>query len=125
MRVPKKKVVREEMMKKPNMISLTELLHSIDEENKEGYVKIDEWRWPDVDHLVTMGFKFMDDNHMQTEKPPKITISKKKSLDEATGKKDSYFYIEEPKKPTKRFKSFNDVIDFFDGYSQPELDKNM
>ena len=107
------------------MISLTELLHSIDEENKDGLVPIDDWRWPDVDHLVTMGFKFIDDHHMRTEKPPKITISKKKSLDETTGKKDSYFYIEEPKKAVKRFKTFNDVIDFFDGYQQPELDKNM
>jgi hypothetical protein len=112
-------------MKKPNMISLTELLHSIDEENKEGLINIDDWRWPDVDHLVTMGFKFRDDHHMQTEKPPKITIYKKKSLDEATGKKTTYFYLDEPKKKTKRFKNFNDVIDFFDGYSQPELDKNM
>ena len=112
-------------MKKPKMISLTELLHAIDDENKEGFVKIDEWRWPDVDHLVTMGFKFIDDNHMQTEKPPKITISKKKNLEEATGKKESYFYIEEPKKPLKRFKTFNDVIDFFDGYPQEEIDKNI
>lgn len=112
-------------MKTPNKISLMELLHAIDEENKEGFVPIDEWRWPDVDHLVTMGFKFIDDHHMQTEKPPKITIFKKKNLDETTGKKGSSFYIEEPKKAVKRFKTFNDVIDFFDGYKQPELDKNM
>ena len=62
---------------------------------------------------------------MQTEKPPKMVIYKKKSLDEASGKKTSYFYVEEPKKPTKRFASFNDVIDFFDNYRQPELEKNM
>ena len=121
-----KETQREPIMKKRhNMISLTELLHSIDEENKEGLINIDSWRWPDVDHLVTMGFKFKDDHHMQTEKPPKMTIYKKKSLDEANGKKESAFYIEEPKKAVKRFKSFNDVIDFFDGYRQPELEKNM
>jgi hypothetical protein len=107
------------------MISLTELLHSIDEENKEGFIAVDEWRWPDVDHLVAMGFKFQDDHHMQTEKPPKMTIYKKKSMDEVLGKKTSYYYIEEPKRAAKRFKSFNDVIDFFDGYRQPELEKNM
>lgn len=106
-------------------MKLTELLHAIDEETKEGLVNIDEWRWPDVDHLVTMGFKFKDDHHMQTEKPPKITIYKKKSMDEKTGKKTSAFYIEEPKQPVKRFKTFNEVIDFFDTYKQPELDKNM
>ena len=106
-------------------MKLTELLHSIDEENKEGFIPVDEWRWPDVDHLVTMGFKFQDDHHMQTEKPPEMTIYKKKNLDEANSKNTSYYYIEEPKRAAKRFKSFNDVIDFFDGYRQPELEKNM
>lgn len=107
------------------MISLTELLHSIDEENKEGFIKVDDWRWPDMDHLVTMGFKIKDDYHLETEKPPKMTIYKKKGVDEKTGKKTSYWHIEEPKKATKRFKTFNDVIDYFDGYRQPELEKNM
>lgn len=102
-----------------------ELLHSIDEEAKEGLVNIDDWRWPDVDHLATMGFKFKDDHHMQTEKPPKMTIYKKKDVDKVTKKKVSFWYIEEPKKSVKRFKTFNDVIDFFDNYRQPELEKNM
>ena len=106
-------------------MKLTELLHSIDDEAKEGLVNVDEWRWPDVDHLATMGFKFLDDHHMQTEKPPKMVIYKKKNLDETTGKQTSYFYIEQPKRATKRFKAFNDVIDFFDNYRQPELEKNM
>lgn len=106
-------------------MKLIELLHSIDEENKEGFIPIDSWRWPDVDHLVTMGFKFKDDNHMETEKPPKMIIYKKKGLDEENGKKTSYWCIEEPKRASKRFNTFNDVIDFFDGYRQPELDKNM
>ena len=106
-------------------MKLTELLHSIDDEKESGLINVDEWRWPDVDHLVTMGFKFQDDHHLQTEKPPKITIYKKKSLDEATGKNAVHYYIEEPKKKLKRFKSFNEVIDFFDTYKQPDLDKNM
>lgn len=102
-----------------------ELLHSIDEEAKDGLVKVDEWRWPDVDHLSTMGFKCVDDHHMQTEKPPKMTIYKKKEKDDKSGNLVSYFYIEQPKRATKRFKMFNDVIDFFDNYRQPELEKNM
>ncbi len=105
-------------------LKLTELLHGIDQEKKEGFVNIDDWRWPDVDHLVTMGFKFKDDHHLQTEKPPKITIYKKKEKDK-DGKEKAFFFVEEPKKPLKRFKTFNDVIDFFDSYSQPDLDKNM
>jgi hypothetical protein len=122
---PQKKKDSPRRKRNPNMISLTELLHSIDEENKEGLIKIDEWRWPDVDHLVTMGFKFQDDYHMETEKPPEMTIYKKKNTDKGSEKDASHFYIEEPKKPVKRFNTFNDVIDFFDGYKQPELDKNM
>ena len=102
---------------------LKELLHSIDEEEKEGLINIDSWRWPDVDHLASMGFKFKDDHHMQTETPPLMIIYKKK--ENKDGKIKSYFFIEEPKRSVKRFKTFNDVIDFFDGYEQPELDKNM
>ena len=107
------------------MIYLTEILHSIDEENKEGLISMEEWRWPDVDHLSTMGFKYRDDHHMQTEKPPKILIYKKKEKDPKTGKRISYFFIEEPKKPLKRFKTFNDVIDFFDTYKQEEFDERI
>lgn len=107
------------------MISLKELFHSIKDEEKNGLIPIDDWRWPDVDHLVTMGFEFDDDHNMSTTKDPKIKVYKKKDLDEATKKKTTYFYVEEPKRGMKRFKSFNEVIDYFDTYAQPELDKNM
>jgi hypothetical protein len=106
------------------MIKLTELLHSIHDENKEGLVNVDDWRWPDVDHLITMGFEFGDDYHMNTNKDPKISIYKKKDIDES-GKPYPYFYIEEKERKSKRFKTFNDVIEYFDHYSQPELDKNL
>ena len=105
------------------MIKIVELLHSIRKEEKQGLVNIDSWRWPDVDHLVTMGFEFGDDFHMHTNKDPKIKIYKKKDKDE-NGKETSYFFIEEEKRKLKRFKTFNDVIDYFDNYSQPKLDKN-
>lgn len=71
------------------------------------------------------GVQYRDDHHMQTEKPPKILIYKKKEKDPKTGKRISYFFIEEPKKPLKRFKTFNDVIDFFDTYKQEELTKEF
>jgi len=106
------------------MIKLTELLNSISDENKDGLINVDNWRWPDVDHLVTMGFEFADDHHMITAKDPKITIYKKKDTDEH-GKPHDFFFIEEPDKEKKRFKTFNDVIDFFDHYAQPEIDKNL
>lgn len=105
-------------------MNLTELMHSISKEKKEGYVNIDDWRWPDVDHLVAMGFEFGDDFHMSTSKDPRITIYKKKDTDE-TGKVIEFFFVEEPERENKRFKSFSDVIDYFDTYSQPEIDKNL
>lgn len=106
------------------MITLTELIHAMDKESKDGFINIDDWRWPDVDHLVTMGFEFGDDYHMITQKEPKLTIYKKKDIDEKETERE-FFFIEEPKRKPKRFKTFNDVIDYFDTYSQPELDKNM
>jgi len=108
------------------MIILKELLHSISNEKKEGLISVDDWRWPDVDHLINMGFEFSDDYHLNTPKEPKISIYKKKDEepDKESGKKQEHFYIEEEKRETKRFKSFNDVIDYFDHYEQPELDKN-
>ncbi len=55
----------------------------------------------------------------------KLRGVKKKEIDEASKKQTSYFYVEEPQRGTKRFKDFNDVIEYFDAYSQPEIDKNM
>ncbi len=107
------------------MIKLVEILNRIDTENAEGLINIDDWRWPDVDHLVNMGFEFGDDFRLKTPQKPEITIYKKKSTDEATGKPHDFFYVEEGDRKQKRFKMFNDVIDYFDTYAQPELDKNM
>lgn len=107
------------------MISLKELLHAITDENDKGLISVDDWRWPDVDHLVAMGFEFGDDYHMHTKTEPKISIHKKKDEGKEKGKSSSCFIIEEPNQKPKRFKTFNDVIDYFDTYSQPELEKNM
>ena len=106
------------------MIKLTELLNSIREENKDGFVNIDDWRWPDVDHLVSMGFGFSDDFRLTTEKEPHITVYKKKDVDESK-KSSEMFFVEEPNRDVKRFKTFNDVIEYFDRYEQPEIDKNL
>lgn len=107
-------------------MKLTELLHSIDKENKDGLVNVDDWRWPDVEHLISMGFDFVDDYRFRTNGEPEIVVYRKKEADEKNedGEKEDFFYVEEKGKKTRRFKTFNDVIDYFDTYSQPELDKN-
>jgi hypothetical protein len=111
------------------MIKLSELLHFADKEKKDGLIPIDDWRYPDVEHLMNMGFEFENDYKLQTPKEPKITIYKKKEPNTDDGEPQNWFYIEEPdgedNTSSKRFKSFSDVIDYFDGYEQPELYKNM
>ena len=106
------------------MITLKEILHTIGEEKKSGLINIDDWKWTEVDHLATMGFGFDSDYYMRTNKDPIMKIYKKKETDPETGKEEEFFYLEEEKKSVKRFKSFNDLIDFFDTYEQPEIDKN-
>jgi hypothetical protein len=106
------------------MIILKELLHSIADEAKNGFINIDNWKYTDLDHLINMGFEIGDDFHLNTPSNPKITVYKKKDKDDSTGKEYDYFYVEEPDRKSKRFKTFNDVIDYFDSYEQPELDKN-
>lgn len=106
------------------MITLKELLNSIKDESKEALVKIDDWRFPDIDHLINMGFEFSDDYRLKTPKPPNIIIYKKKEKDIKTGKAEEVFYVEEESKEKKRFTSFYDIIDFFDRFEQPEIDKH-
>lgn len=104
-------------------MKLTELLRIIDKENKDGYVNVDEWRWPDIDHLISMGFEFVDDYRLKTTKNPEITIYQKMEKNDKNNSVNN-FYVEEKDAPLKRFQTFNDVIDYFDKYSQPEIDKN-
>ncbi len=109
-------------------MKLTELLKIIDKESKDGFVNIDDWRIQDAEHLLEMGFAMGDDYRFITDRDPKIKIYRKKEKikeeDSEEAKETSYFYVEEENKKTRRFKDFNEVIDYFDSYSQPELDKN-
>jgi hypothetical protein len=107
------------------MILLKELLHTIGEEKKSGLIPIDDWRFPDVDHLVCMGFDFNSDYYLQTNKDPEMKVYKKKETGEDGKETESYYLEEKDKENTKRFSKFEDLIDFFDTYSQPEIDKNM
>ncbi len=107
-------------------IKLTELLHSVSDSKNEELIPIDDWRYPDVDHLVSMGFEFADDHHLSLDADEKITVYKKKAdkNESSDSKNDDIFIVEEPKRGIKRFETFNDVIEYFDNYHQPELEKN-
>lgn len=106
------------------MITLKELLNTIEDESKEALVKIDDWRFPDIDHLINMGFEFSDDYRLKTPKEPNITVYKKKEQNNKTGKSEEVFYVEEDSRDKKRFTNFYDIIDFFDRYDQPSIDKH-
>jgi hypothetical protein len=109
-------------------MKLTEILKLMDEESKEGLVNIDDWRIQDAEHLIEMGFNMGDDYRFITDRDPKIEVYRKKETvkegDASKPTEANYFYVKEANKKTRRFKDFNEVIDYFDSYSQPELDKN-
>lgn len=103
------------------MIKLTELLHQSRSENNSGLINIDKWRFTEVDHLISMGFDVQDDYHISTNKPPYMIVYKK--YDSPENKSESCFYVEEKNSPLKKFKSFSDVIEYFDKYEQPSIDQ--
>lgn len=108
-------------------MKLTEILKLIDKESKNGLINVEDWRIQDAEHLLEMGFKINDDYKFSTDRDPKITIYKKREEPiEKESKQDieEYFYVEEESKTTRRFKEFEDIIEYFSKYSQPELDKN-
>jgi len=98
-------------------MKLLEVLHTVRSERKLGLVNIDDWRWSDVDYLKSMDFDFDGDYIMTLNKDPHIKIYKKKKNEV------EYFIIEAYKKPIRIFRNFEDVVKYFDTYSQPEIDK--
>lgn len=100
------------------MKKLLELLNILTIEKKKGYVDLDDWKWNDLDHLVNMGFDFNGDYTMKLDNP-KIEIYKKKLPS------GEYFYLDDDEKGIKIFKNFEDLISYFDHYSQPEIDKQL
>lgn len=97
-------------------MKLAEILHVISDEKQTGLINIDDWKWADADHLKTMGFEFDGDYVMSLKSPP-IHIYKKKQPE------GECFFIEEKGKPTKACRNFDEVVQYFDTYSQPEIDK--
>jgi hypothetical protein len=98
-------------------MTLKEILHTIHDEQVKGLVNIDDWKFPDVDHLRTMGFDFDGDFVMGMDSPS-IKIYKKKQP------QGECFVIEDDKGP-KVFSNFDKVVEFFDHYRQPEIDKDL
>lgn len=106
------------------MISLLKILKEVLENKDNEFVPLDEWKWNEVDYLANMEFQMDGEYNMITTSPPYFKVYLKKEKNEE-GKEVRFYYLEEKKKETstKRFRKFNDLIDYFDTYSQPEIDQ--
>jgi hypothetical protein len=98
-------------------MKLSEVLHMVRDDKQRGLVNLDDWKWADLDHLKSMGFEF-DGDYTVSLQDPKIKIYKNKSPD---GRE--VFVVDDKDKGKKTFNEFNDIIEFFDTYSQPDIDK--
>ncbi len=96
-------------------MKLLEILRTLQDDRQSDMVNIDDWKWADVDHLKTMGFEF-DGDYVMSLKDPAIKVYKKKTP------QGECFVVEEGKK-ARIFQKFEQVIDYFDHYPQPEIDK--
>lgn len=95
---------------------LSEILHTIHDENKKGLINVDDWKWADADHLRTMGFDFDGDYVMSLKEEPHIRVWKQKLP-------QGECFVVEDEKGKRVFRDFEQVIKYFDSYPQPEIDK--
>jgi len=97
-------------------MKLLEILHTLADDQKNDLVNIDDWKWADADHLKTMGFEF-DGDYVMSLKSPEIRVYKKKVP------QGECFVVEDAERGSKAFNDFEQVIEYFDHYPQPEIDK--
>ena len=91
------------------MIKLAEILHSIRDENKQGFIPIDRWNMLHANFLEDMGFKADGNNHYSIQKP-KIVVSHRKGI--------GFVVEDKSKKQTHTFKNFKQLAEFFSSYKQ-------
>lgn len=97
-------------------MNLSEILHKVSDEKKSGLINVDEWKFADADHLKTMGFDF-DGDYVMSLKDPNIRVYKKKFP------QGECFVVEAENRGVKICKDFDQVVEYFDHYPQPEIDK--
>ena len=96
-------------------MTLTELLHIVGDEKKKGLINIDDWKFNDAAHLKDMMFEF-DGDYVMTLDEPHMRVYKKKTP------QGECFFLED-KDGVRIFREFEQVVQFFDHYPQPEIDK--
>lgn len=98
------------------MIKLSEVIsHTLAQDEKakkSNLIKLDnykEWRWSDLDHLLSMGFNQDGEYHMALMSP-KLFVYKVKN--------EGYHLVDKDKNEHKVFPKFSQLIDHFDKYEQ-------
>lgn len=99
-------------------MKLSEILNLVNDDKKKGLICIDDWKFNDAAHLQDMGFEFDGDFVMSLKDPPMKVYKKNQPNGE-------WFYLEEEDKGIQIFQEFEQVIKYFDTYSQPDIDKEM
>lgn len=90
------------------MISLKEILHTAESEQKTEMIPYEEWTIVETDHLADMGFKPNGTYCMGLENPPLLVYRKK----------DGFHLKDGKNKKQSAFKSFDEMVQYFDNYQQ-------
>ena len=104
------------------IIKLSEILHSIDEDEKSDMVNLDDWKLSEIDHLVEMGFE-QDGDYKMMLNNPKMVVCKKKKITHQLPKDiqaigPGYVLKDGSKNKTYTFSTFMEMVEFFDNYEQ-------
>jgi len=91
------------------MISLKEILHTIQSEHESGLTEIDSWKITDADFLTDMGFTVEGINHFTLKNPP-ISVCHKKG--------EGFIVEDKGKKEKHTFLKFRELMEYFSKYRQ-------
>ena len=94
------------------MISLKEILHTVESEKKQELIPHEKWTIVETDHLFDMGFKPNGTFCMGLENPPMLVYRKK----------DGFYLKDGKKKQNFVFKEFDQLVNYFDNYKQDSKD---
>lgn len=90
------------------MISLKEILNSVEEEKKTELMPVDSWRISETDFLSDVGFKPNGSYCMGLESPPMLVYRKEDGFHLKDGKQNKKYF----------FKEWEHLDDFFQNYKQ-------
>jgi hypothetical protein len=104
------------------IIKLSEILQSIDEDEKSEMVNLDDWKLSEIDHLVEMGFE-QDGDYKMILTNPRMVVYKKKEMAHQLPKDVQALgpgYVLEDGSKNKKyvFPTFMGMVEFFDNYEQ-------